>query len=66
MAGGELSTKLKHHSYASLFKFNSIRIRVIFVGCIWSVISLSYFISTSGFVNPNRGIAFNIALAGVI
>lgn len=39
---------------------------MIFVGIIWSVISLSYFISTNNFVNPDRSIGFNIALAGVI
>jgi OCT family organic cation transporter-like MFS transporter 4/5 len=66
MAGGEVSTTQRHHSYASLFKFNSIRIRVIFVGCIWSIISLSYFISTHGQLNDDKSIGFNIALAGVI
>lgn len=66
MAGGDISTTTKHHSYASLFKFNSIRIRVIYVGIIWSIISLSYFMSANTFINPNRGYAFNIALAGVI
>lgn len=66
MLGGELSTTQRHHSYASLFKFNSIRIRVIFVGCIWSIISLSYFTSTNSQLNHDKSIVFNIALAGVI
>jgi hypothetical protein len=47
MAGGQFSSRQKHHSYASLLKFSSIRIRVIIVGLIWSIISLSYFMSAS-------------------
>lgn len=60
-----LSTQ-KHHSYASLLMFSSIRIRILVVGFIWSLISLSYFISANGQINPNRSASFNIALAGVI
>lgn len=66
MGQGEIQSTLKHHSYLSLFKYNSIRIRVIIVGLIWSLFSLSYFISANSFVNPDRGIPFNIALAGVV
>lgn len=55
-----------HHSYASLFKYDSIRIRVIIVSMIWSLISLSYFISAKGHLNPHKSYAFNISLAGFI
>lgn len=50
----------------SLFNYSSIRIRVLIVGGIWSVFSLSYFISAFSHINPDRGIPFNIALAGVV
>ena len=50
----------------SLFNYSSIRIRVIIVGAIWSVFSLSYFISANSHINPDRSIPFNIALAGVV
>lgn len=33
---------------------------------IWSIISLSYFISAKGQLNPEKSYSFNIALAGVI
>lgn len=59
-------SRLKHHSYMSLFNYNSIRIRVLIVGGIWSVFSLSYFISANSHINPDRSIPFNIALAGVV
>lgn len=62
----EITSRLKHHSYLSLFKYNSIRIRVLIVGAIWSVFSLSYFISANSKINPERSLPFNIALAGVI
>ena len=57
---------MNHHTYFSLFRYNSIRLRVIIVGTIWSLFSLSYFISASSQINPYRGISFNIALAGVV
>ena len=66
LQGGQFSSRQVHHSYFSLFRFNSIRIRVIFVSIIWSIISLSYFISASGQLNPQKSYTFNIALAGVI
>jgi OCT family organic cation transporter-like MFS transporter 4/5 len=66
MGGGELKSRLRHHSYLSLFNYNSIRIRIFIVGGIWSVISLSYFISANSQINPDRSIPFNIALAGVV
>ena len=50
----------------SLFNFNSIRIRVFIVGGIWSLLSLSYFISANSMINPKRSLQFNIALAGII
>ena len=50
----------------SLFNYNSIRIRVLIVGAIWSVFSLSYFISANSHINHDRSIPFNIALAGVV
>jgi OCT family organic cation transporter-like MFS transporter 4/5 len=66
MGAGELISRLKHHSYMSLFNYNSIRIRVLIVGGIWSIFSLSYFISANSQINPDRSIIFNIALAGVV
>jgi hypothetical protein len=36
------------------------------VSIIWSIISLSYFISAKGQLNSQKGYTFNIALAGVI
>ena len=39
---------------------------MIIVGVIWSIFSLSYFISAFSQINPNHGIPFNIALAGVV
>jgi OCT family organic cation transporter-like MFS transporter 4/5 len=66
LQGGQFSSRQAHHSYFSLFRFNSIRIRVIFVSIIWSVISLSYFISAKNQLDPSRSYTFNIALAGVI
>lgn len=66
MGEGEITSRLRHHSYLSLFKYNSIRLRVLIVGSIWSLFSLSYFISASSQINPTRGIPFNIGLAGVI
>lgn len=66
MGEGEVTSRLRHHSYFSLFKYSSIRVRVIIVGLIWSIFSLSYFISARSPINPNRGIPFNIALAGVV
>lgn len=49
-----------------MFKYDSIRIRVIIVSLIWSLISLSYFISAKGQLNPNKSYAFNVSLAGFI
>jgi OCT family organic cation transporter-like MFS transporter 4/5 len=66
MEGAELQSRLRHHSYMSLFNYNSIRIRVLIVGAIWSVFSLSYFISANSQINPDRSIPFNIAFAGVV
>jgi hypothetical protein len=66
LQGGNISSRQVHHSYASLFKYDSIRIRVIIVSAIWSLISLSYFISAKGQLNPARSYAFNISLAGFI
>jgi OCT family organic cation transporter-like MFS transporter 4/5 len=39
---------------------------VVFLSIIWSVISLSYFISAKSQLNPHRSYTFNVALAGVI
>lgn len=36
------------------------------VGGIWSIVSLSYFMSANSLVNPSRGYVFNIALAGTV
>lgn len=66
MGGGEIVSRLKHHSYMSLFNYSSIRIRVLIVGGIWSIFSLSYFISANSQINFDRSITFNIALAGVV
>lgn len=66
MGEGEVSSRQRHHSYMSLFNFNSIRIRVFIVGGIWSVLSLSYFISANSMINPKRSLQFNIGLAGTI
>ena len=66
MKEGEISFRQRHHSYMSLFNFNSIRIRVFIVGGIWSLLSLSYYISANSMINPRRSIQFNIALAGII
>lgn len=66
LQGGNISSRQVHHSYASLFKYDSIRIRVIIVSLIWSLISLSYFISVKGQLNPHRSYAFNVSLAGFI
>lgn len=66
MGDGEIMSRLKHHSYMSLFNYSSIRIRVLIVGGIWSIFSLSYFISANSHINPDRSIPFNIALAGVV
>ena len=66
LEGGQFRSRQVHHSYFSLFRFNSIRIRVIFVSIIWSIISLSYFISAKGQLDSSRSYTFNIALAGVI
>lgn len=60
------SSRQVHHSYFSLFRFNSIRIRVVFVSIIWSVVSLSYFISAKNQLNTNRSYTFNLAFAGII
>lgn len=59
-------SRLRHHSYMSLFNYSSIRIRVLIVGSIWSIFSLSYFISANSQINPDRSIPFNIAFAGVV
>ena len=56
----------KHYSYLSLFRFNSIRIRVFIIAYIWSVISLSYFCSASNKINQTKGLNFNLALAGAL
>ena len=66
LQGGNISSRQAHHSYVSLLKFNSIRIRIIIVSIIWSIISLSYFMSAKNQLNPHRSYTFNIALAGVI
>lgn len=66
LQGGNISSRQVHHSYASLFKYDSIRLRVIIVSVIWSLISLSYFISAKGQLNPSKSYAFNISLAGFI
>lgn len=66
LQGGNISSRQVHHSYASLFKYDSIRIRVIIVSLVWSLISLSYFISVKGQLNPHRSYAFNVSLAGFI
>jgi MFS family permease len=66
LQGGNISSRQVHHSYASLFKYDSIRIRVIIVSLIWSLISLSYFISAKGQLNPHKSYAFNVSLAGFI
>ena len=50
----------------SLFRFKSIKIRVFIVGLIWSLISLSYFISANNQLNSNRSYSFNVILAGFI
>jgi hypothetical protein len=39
---------------------------VIIVSAIWSIISLSYFMSAKNQLNPNKSYTFNIAFAGVI
>lgn len=36
------------------------------MGIIWSIISLSYFISAKSQLNPQKSYSFNIALAGFI
>lgn len=66
MQGGQFSSRQVHHSYFSLFRFNSIRIRVVFVSVIWSVVSLSYFISAKSQLNPQKSYTFNLAFAGII
>lgn len=66
LQGGNISSRQIHHSYASLFRYNSIRIRVIIVSIIWSLISLSYFISAKNQLNPSKSYTFNITLAGAI
>ena len=66
LQGGQFTSRQVHHSYFSLFRFNSIRIRVIFVSIIWSLFSLSYFTSAANQLNPSKSYTFNIALAGVI
>lgn len=66
LQGGQFSSRQVHHSYLSLFRFNSIRIRVVFVSMIWSLVSLSYFMSVRSELNPGRSYTFNVALAGVI
>lgn len=66
LPGSNISSRQKHHSYASLLLFTSIRLRVIIVGIIWSLISLSYFISANNYINPQKSVTFNIAFAGVI
>lgn len=63
---GNISSRQIHHSYASLFRYDSIRIRVIIVSLIWSLISLSYFISVKSQLNPNKSYTFNVSLAGMI
>ena len=50
----------------SLVTFDSIRVRVFIIAFIWSVISLSYYISANSQINPDMGISFNIALAGAV
>ena len=66
MQGGQFSSRQVHPSYLSLFRFNSIRIRVLFVSIIWSVVSLSYFISAKSQLNPQKSYTFNLAFAGII
>jgi hypothetical protein len=36
------------------------------VSIIWSIVSLSYFISAKNQLNPNRSYTFNLAFAGII
>ena len=38
----------------------------MFVSVIWSLVSLSYFISAKNQLNPNRSYTFNLAFAGII
>ena len=64
--GGNFDSRLRHHSYLSLFRYDSIRIRVLIVGAVWSVFSLSYFISANSLINPARSLSFNIAIAGTV
>lgn len=66
LQGGTISSRQVHHSYASLFRYNSIRIRVIIVSAIWSLISLSYFISAKSQLNTSTSYSFNVSLAGFI
>jgi len=66
MQGGQFSSRQVHHSYLSLFRFNSVRIRVVFVSIIWSVVSLSYFISAKSQLHPQKSYTYNLAFAGII
>lgn len=64
--GVEVVAQTRHHSYMSLFKYQSIRIRVFSIMYIWAVISLSYFTSANSLLNDNKSVSFNLALAGAI
>lgn len=59
-------SQTRHHSYLSLFRYKSIRIRVFSIMYIWAVISLSYFTSANSLLNDRKSISFNLALAGAI
>lgn len=64
--GREIQIVTRHHSYLSLYKYKTIRIRVLAIMYIWSVISLSYFTSANSLLNDRKGLTFNLALAGAI
>jgi hypothetical protein len=64
--GAAIVAQVRHHSYLSLFRFQSVRVRVVAIMYIWSIISLSYFVSASSELNDAKSIYFNLALAGVI
>ena len=66
MGGGNIDSRLRHHTYLSLFRYDSVRIRVFIVGAIWSIFSLSYFISANSLINPTRSLSFNIGIAGIV
>lgn len=64
--GAEVVAETRHHSYMSLFKYKSIRVRVLAIMYIWSIISLSYFTSANSLLNDKKSLSFNLALAGAI